>query len=185
MNYQSQHESREPDWGERAIAAISMGVAAGLLLLLAPGIIFDWAIGRFADARDGLLSCAIKDGVTWLVSFLFWIGVAAVVLTVYRRYAKSHAPPADDFSSTTGNTTDGYGHWQQPPLEPEAEHVYEQAVPPTENDGLASLCTDEACAEALGLSGDLTMEEFAAPTGSGSPPTIPIRWRTLVRSCAT
>ena len=56
MNYNPPRDSREPDWGERAIAAISMGVAAGLLLLLAPGIIFDWAVGRFADTPAGLLT---------------------------------------------------------------------------------------------------------------------------------
>ena len=160
MNYHSPRESREPDWGERVIAAVTMGVVAGLLLLLAPGIIFDWAIGRFADAPDGLLTSATKDGVTWLVSFLFWMSVGALVVTRYKRHARLDTPPEDDFSGTAGNVANGYGRWQQPPPQPEAGHVHAQAAPPPEDGSFLGLCTDEACAEVLGLSGDLTMENI-------------------------
>ena len=153
-------ESRPPNWGEKLFGTFTICAIVGFCLFLSPGLIFDWTFGRFANTRDGLVANAIKDGATWLISFLFWIGVAALAAMFYRRYAKLHAPAADDLSAAAGGTANRYGQWQQPVPEAGAEYVHEQAEPPPEEDDLSVLCTDQACAEALGLSGDLTMEDI-------------------------
>ena len=137
---------------------IALVVIAALLILLAPGIIYDWKSERLAGDPEGFLIAAARDGATWVISLMVWAGLGALVWS-YRYW------PADDTSEEDedfeGMDDDGNedADWQPPDPDVQPEGQPRAAEPPFVEDDLASLCTDKACAEALGLSGRCTMKE--------------------------
>ncbi len=62
----------QPQWP--GIAVVLLAIA--LLLLLAPGIIFDLVTGRLGEWDYDFLDKAMSDPLTWGISIVTWILVA-------------------------------------------------------------------------------------------------------------
>lgn len=62
--------------GEFVIGALFMGVvfaiAMVIILALAPGMLVNLMLDRFADAPDGFIMASMSDKPTWYVSIFFW-----------------------------------------------------------------------------------------------------------------
>jgi hypothetical protein len=148
-------ESRPPNWGERLVGTITLCTIAGLALFLSPGLIFDWVLGRFNDSPKGLFQAAIQDGQTWLYSLLFWVIVSTAIVLLYLRSRARQQPAQAPVAATSP-----FEDWQQASSDAFAKET--SKVGNAEDDGWAELHTDQGCAEMLGLSGEITMDQVRA-----------------------
>lgn len=69
-----------------ALLGIITVVMIFLVLLLAPGMVFNIMLSRFAGSADGLIIESIKDVETWLISAVFWFIAVVWVSRRLRRY---------------------------------------------------------------------------------------------------
>ena len=54
------------------VAAI-MAIAVVAIILIGPGILVNWGLGRFIQTKDGLILSSLSDWPTWLISVGIWI----------------------------------------------------------------------------------------------------------------
>ena len=147
-------------WLGLPVLGLMVGVVCvvGLSILLAPGMIYDWRSERLAGDPESFPIAAARDGVTWVISLMVWAGLGVLVWS-YRYWPNDFTSEEDeDFDEV-----DYDEHEDTPGQSPDPDvQRYNQpraAEPPFVDDDLASLCTDKACAEALGLSGRCTMKD--------------------------
>lgn len=57
-----------------------------LILILAPGMLLNLMLDRFADTPDGFIKSSINDEMTWIVSAVFWFVVIVWGTRRYKRY---------------------------------------------------------------------------------------------------
>lgn len=168
MSYQSNNRGNggDPNPLESAMMTalmfIAVGVTAGVCVFLAPGILMDWAFDRLSNRPEGtlgLFGSAMKDGLTWVVSIVFWAALGVTIFSIYRRRTllrRAQAEPAQaPFDRNSTGYTGGYSNQTGDATFADGEQPAD-----ADEDDFKKLCTDEACAEALGLSGDLTMEDI-------------------------
>ena len=64
------------------------GIFFGVLFVVPlPGTLLNWWLGRFAYDKSGLFIASRGDGWTWLVSLLFWLTFALLVVRLRRWWA--------------------------------------------------------------------------------------------------
>lgn len=69
-----------------ALMAVVAAIAIVVILLLAPGMLVNLLLDRFADSPDGFIGASVKDEATWIVSMVFWTGLVVWGRRRYKRY---------------------------------------------------------------------------------------------------
>ena len=160
----SERSFREKNWAGRigAVFEMAFGVIILLPLLLVPGVFFDWTFHRLAGDWKDFLIGATRDGTTWAVSLGFWFVVGLIVEVIHPsapQDKKSEEDRDDDASADMRGDAYQDASQERPDSDGQDSSQGRPAETPTADDDLATLCTDKACAKALGLSGKLTMRE--------------------------
>lgn len=60
-----------------ALLAIFVMVVLALILVLAPGMLVNLLLDRFAETPEGFIKASIGDELTWGISLFFWLCVAS------------------------------------------------------------------------------------------------------------
>ena len=164
MNERREDRFRETNSKDRVDRwfELVVGTILVLPLLLAPGVLVDWIFHRLAGDWKSFLIGAARDGTTWAVSLGFWFVVGLIVEVIHPsapKDDKSEDDRDDDASADMRGNAHQNTSQERPASDEQDSSQYRPAETPTADDDLASLCTDKACAKALGLSGKLTMRE--------------------------